>query len=188
MASVEKSRCAATAIAPGLIALAVQKTPQRRQLQYVLLRVEMRCINPRLRGRRSCGEREAPAFSLAILNVKYGKPTRNLDYSELPSGINAALETTGHPNVPDPQGTPGDLILYPGATGWAYTFLPGGNATTRALYECNFARARLQFNAPIAAGPHLYSTVPVRRGWESASTAGARKVVIPEYFKAMSFR
>jgi hypothetical protein len=45
MASVEKSRCAATAIAPGLIALAVQKTPQRSQLQYVVLRVEMRCIN-----------------------------------------------------------------------------------------------------------------------------------------------
>ena len=133
-------------------------------------------------------ERTASRCRWAILNVKYGKPTRNLDYSELPSGINAALETTGHPNVPDPQGTPGDLILYPGATGRAETFLPGGNATTRTLYECNFARAGLQINAPPAARPYLHSTVPVRRGREFASTAGARQVVIPEYFKAMSFR
>jgi hypothetical protein len=121
----------------------------------------MRCINPGLLCRRSCGEREAPTFSLAILNVKYRKPTRNFNYSELPSGINAALEATGHPNVPDPQGTPGDLIIYPGPTGRAETFLPGGNATARALYECNFARAGLQINAPTATAPHLYSTVPV---------------------------
>jgi hypothetical protein len=127
----------------------------------------MRCINPRLlcrRSRRGCGEREAPTFSLALLNVKYGKPTRNLDYSELPSGINAALGATGRPNVPDSQGTPGDLILYPGASGRPETFLPGGNATARALYECNFARAGLQLNAPTATAPHFYSTVPVRRG------------------------
>jgi hypothetical protein len=96
--------------------------------------------------------------------VKYGQPTRNFNYSELPSEINAALEATGHPNVPDPQGTPGDLIIYPGPTGRAETFLPGGNATARALYECNFARAGLQINAPTATAPPLYSTIPVRRG------------------------
>jgi hypothetical protein len=79
--------------------------------------------------------------------VKYGKPTRNLDYSELPSGINAALGATCHPNVPDPQGTPGDLTVYPGTTGRAEAFLPGGNATARALDECNFARAGLQINS-----------------------------------------
>ena len=50
------------------------------------------------------------------------------------------------------KGTPGDLIIYPGATGRTDTFLPGGNATTRALYECNFARAGLQINA--AGSPH----------------------------------
>jgi hypothetical protein len=149
---------------PDLIALSVHKTPQRNDLQYVVLRVEMRCINPEILCRRSCGEREAPTFSLATLNVKYGQPTRNFNYSELPSEINAALEATGHPNVPDPQGTPGDLIIYPGPTGRAETFLPGGNATARALYERNFARAGLQINAPTATGPHLHSTVPVRRG------------------------
>ena len=153
MVSVEKSGCAATAIAdaPGA-KRGIHKTPQRSSLQYVVMRVVMRCIDPRHLCRRSCGEREAPAFSLAILNVKYGKPTRNLDHSELQSGINAALEAMGHPNVPDPRGTPGDLIIYPGATGRTDTFLPGGSATTRALYECNFARAGLQINA--AGSPH----------------------------------
>ena len=88
-----------------------------------------------------------PTFSLAILNVKYGRPIRNFYYSELPSGINAALEATCHPNVPDPQGTPSDLNIYPGTTGRAETFLPSGNAMARALYECNFARAALQINS-----------------------------------------
>jgi hypothetical protein len=87
-----------------------------------------------------------PTFSLAILNVKYGKPTRNFDYGELPSGINAALGATCHPNVPDPQGTPSDLNIYPSTTGRAETFLPSGNATARALYEC-IARAALQINS-----------------------------------------
>ena len=79
--------------------------------------------------------------------MKYGKPTRNFDYSELPCGIIAALGATCHPNVPCPQGTPGDLSTYPGTTGRAETFLPGGNAMARALYDCNFPRAGLQINS-----------------------------------------
>ena len=88
-----------------------------------------------------------PTLSLAILNVRYGKPTRNFYYSELPSGINAAPGATCHPNVPDPQGTPSDLDIYPSTTGRAETFLSSGNTMARALYTCNFARAALQINS-----------------------------------------
>jgi hypothetical protein len=121
-----------------------------RDRPYVVLRVEMHRINPGLvchRSRRCCGDREVPTLSLAILNVRYGKPTRNFYYSELPSGINEALEATCNPNVPGPQGTPSDLNIYPSTTGPAETFLPSGNAMARALYECNFARAALQINS-----------------------------------------